>query len=104
MDRIVLEDECRQITSLNRRELRSAERAGTFPVSVLLPDGTAGWLESDLQLWIKSTLADPVAPPPPEWFTRSCAAAEARRAVPRTGGSAGGGGKERRRKAPARVM
>ncbi len=37
MDRIVLEVECRQITSLSPRERRGVERAGTFPSGVLLP-------------------------------------------------------------------
>ncbi len=100
MDRIVLEEECRQITSLSPRERRGAEREGTFPSGVRLPDGTIGWLESDLQLWIKTLTAGPFALTPPPWFTRSCAAAAARR-TELAASATGGGSKPRRRRSRA---
>jgi predicted DNA-binding transcriptional regulator AlpA len=102
MDRIVLEDECRRVTTLSPRERRREHSAGRFPAEILLPDGTVGWLESDLELWANSRRPGALPPLPPRAprFTPG----PPPEAVAGGGTNGRGGGKERRRKAPARVM
>ena len=101
MDRIVLEDECRRVTTLSPRERRREQSAGRFPADILLPDGTVGWLESDLLSWVDSRRPGVVAPMPPRAprFTPD----PPPEAAPGEGTNGRGGGKERRRKGPVPV-
>jgi prophage regulatory protein len=52
MNRIIREDECRQITGLSRTTRWEMERAGTFPHRRRLSPNTVGWLWSDVKRWV----------------------------------------------------
>lgn len=54
-DRIVREEECRQLTGLCRTTRYMMEKEGTFPKKVRIGNRASGWRLSDIQAWIKNT-------------------------------------------------
>jgi prophage regulatory protein len=51
-DRMVREDECRQLTGLSRATRWRQERRGTFPKRCQLSDNAVGWRLADLRAWL----------------------------------------------------
>lgn len=63
MDRIVRENECREITGLGRTTRWELERAGRFPARRCLSRNAIGWFESEIASWLVSrALGTSVAP------------------------------------------
>ena len=53
-DRIIRMKELIAITGLCRSTILNWEKTGKFPPrATVLPVGTAGWLESDIQKWMR---------------------------------------------------
>ena len=53
-DRLVREEEARQITGLGRTKRWQMERAGLFPKRRIIAGRVTGYLESELLEWIRS--------------------------------------------------
>lgn len=51
VDRLVREDERRQITSISRSQTWKLEKEGLFPARKKLGNSSCAWLLSDLLLW-----------------------------------------------------
>ena len=52
--RIIKVDEVQKLTSLSRSTIWRLENTGKFPKKVRLSQKSIGWLESDIQTWIKT--------------------------------------------------
>jgi prophage regulatory protein len=53
-DRIVRENECRQLSGLSRTRRYELERLGRFPKRVKLSERATGWRLSDINSWVES--------------------------------------------------
>jgi prophage regulatory protein len=58
IDRFVREPECRERTGLSRSTRWRLERAGNFPERRHLGPNACGWLESEIDEWIRSRSAN----------------------------------------------
>jgi prophage regulatory protein len=56
--RIVRERECREMTGLSRPQRWRLERVGKFPKRLSLSEKSIGWLEHEIQSWIRARLAE----------------------------------------------
>lgn len=54
MERIIREDECRQLTSLGRSTRRRMEIEGKFPCRIQLGPNSVGWRLSEITEWLES--------------------------------------------------
>ncbi|KUJ00569.1 helix-turn-helix transcriptional regulator [Vibrio sp. MEBiC08052] len=52
LDRLVREQECRQITGLSRQRRWEMEKDGRFPKRISLGTRSVAWRLSELQAWI----------------------------------------------------
>ncbi len=53
-DRFIREPECRRITGLSRTTRWRLERANAFPKRRVISPNAVGWLESEVQEWLRS--------------------------------------------------
>jgi len=53
-DKIVREQECKEITGLSRVTRWRLEQTGKFPGRRHISPGTVGWLLSEIEEWLKS--------------------------------------------------
>ncbi|MBY6019362.1 AlpA family transcriptional regulator [Halomonas denitrificans] len=56
-DRMVLEPECKEISSLSRQRRWQLEREGRFPKRIKLGERTNAWLMSELMAWLNAASA-----------------------------------------------
>lgn len=54
LDRVIREEECRQITGLSRTCRWDLERRGEFPRRIRLTGTACGWRMSELQGWLQA--------------------------------------------------
>ena len=47
----------KELTGLSKTTIWRHARAGAFPRAVLLTDGTAGWIEDEVDAWISNRIA-----------------------------------------------
>lgn len=55
--RLIREAECRLITGLSRPQRWRLEQTGKFPERIRLSEKAHGWLESEVQEWIRQRIA-----------------------------------------------
>ena len=60
-DRFLREAECARVTGLSRSTRFRLERRGEFPPRRRLSANTVGWLESEVQRWIRARAEGEVA-------------------------------------------
>lgn len=75
--RFVRERECRRMTGLSRTTRWTLERKGAFPRRHHISPHTVGWLESDVQDWIRSHAERALAPALAERSARGAQATDA---------------------------
>ena len=56
-DRIIREAECKAVTGLSRSTRWRLERSGQFPARRQLAVNACGWLQSEVQAWLKQRAA-----------------------------------------------
>ena len=56
-DRMIRERECRQMSGLSRTTRWRLERAGQFPRRRIISLNAVGWLESEVQDWLRGRQA-----------------------------------------------
>ncbi len=56
--RILRLSEVREVTGLGRASIYDAARRGEFPRQVLLGKRASGWVESEVQDWLKRRVAE----------------------------------------------
>lgn len=56
--RILRINEVARITCLSKSQIYRMIACGAFPKSVVLSVGRVGWLESDIERWIKDRVGD----------------------------------------------
>jgi prophage regulatory protein len=54
MDRIVSENEAKQLTGLSKTTRWRMEKKGTFPARIKLGENRVGWKYSDIANWIST--------------------------------------------------
>ena len=59
--RIIREPECKRVTGLSRPQRWRLERKNSFPKRIPISEHSHGWLEHEVQDWIRSRVAAPVA-------------------------------------------
>jgi prophage regulatory protein len=75
--RFVRERECHRMTGLSRTTRWTLERKGAFPGRHQISTRTVGWLESDVQDWIRSHAARALASALAERSAKGTQAADA---------------------------
>ncbi len=57
-DRIIREPECERTSGLSRSTRWRQERAGLFPKRRRISSNAVGWLESEIQEWLRTRSED----------------------------------------------
>lgn len=60
-DRIIRERECKHTSGLSRSTRWRQERAGLFPKRRRISSNAVGWLESEIQEWLRTRSEDEAA-------------------------------------------